>query len=81
MIKKTFVLVVALASSLGPAPGVDAKPAGPRFLQGSAAKENIDRVNNNIQWHTSLNQAMEQARKEDKMVFWVHLIGQMSGST
>ncbi len=81
MIKKTLILVLALASVTLPLPA-EAKPmSSTRFIQGSVAKENIARVNNNIHWNTSLYQALDQGRRENKMVLWVQMIGQMSGST
>ncbi len=78
MLKKSLALAMAVASTVSMA-SADAKTA--RFLEGSVAKENIDRVNNNIHWNTSLYQALDQARREDKMVLWIQMIGQMSGST
>jgi hypothetical protein len=80
MDKKVFALALALASTVTMSLSVEAKPT-PRFLEGSAAKENIDRVNNSIQWNSSLYQALDQARQQNKMVLWVQMIGQMSGST
>lgn len=81
MIKTTMLLAMALASLTLPL-RAEAKPmSSNRFLEGSVAKQNIDRVNSNIRWNTSLSQALEQARRENKMVLWVQMIGQMSGST
>ncbi|MBX9669392.1 MAG: hypothetical protein K2X93_17355 [Candidatus Obscuribacterales bacterium] len=78
MVKKSLALALAIASTISMA-SADAKTA--RFLEGNVAKENIDRVNSSIRWNTSLYQALDQARREDKMVLWVQMIGQMSGST
>ncbi|MDZ4834262.1 MAG: hypothetical protein SGJ27_10845 [Candidatus Melainabacteria bacterium] len=81
MIRKTLFLALALAAVNVPL-SVEAKPmSSNRFIQGSVAKENINRVNSSIHWNTSLNQALDQARRENKMVLWVQMIGQMSGST
>ncbi|SRR5579885_3187217 len=55
------------------------KPKG--IIPGYVAKDNIEKVNNEIHWYTSLNQAEDQARRENKMVLWVHMIGQMDGAT
>lgn len=81
MIKQTLISALALASLTLSLPA-EAKPMmSTRLIQGSVAKENIDRVNSNIRWNTSLYPALEQARRENKMVLWVQMIGQMSGST
>ncbi len=82
MIKQTLISALALASFIMPMRAEAKKPmASNRFIQGSVAKENIDRVNNDIHWNRSLYPALEQARRENKMVLWVQMIGQMSGST
>jgi hypothetical protein len=80
---KEILLSVLVLTSFASVPGrVEAKSiAHPRIIEGSVAKENIDRVNSDIRWNTSLYQALEQARRENKMVLWVQMIGQMSGST
>jgi hypothetical protein len=85
MINKTLIVALALASLTLPlraeAKQMSKLMSSNRFIQGSVAKENIDRVNSSVQWNTSLYPALEQARRENKMVLWVQMIGQMSGST
>ncbi len=82
MIKKILLSMLVLTSFTSVPGRVDAKSmAHSRMIEGSVAKENIDRVNSDIRWNTSLYQALEQARRENKMVLWVQMIGQMSGST
>ncbi len=78
MVKKSLALALVIATTVST---VSAEAKTARFLEGNVAKENIDRVNNSIRWNTSLYQALDQARREDKMVLWVQMIGQMSGST
>ena len=81
MIKQILILTLALASLSVPLQ-VDAKPmAAHGIIEGSVAKDNICRVNNDIHWNTNLSQALDQARRENKMVLWIQMIGQMSGST
>lgn len=82
MVKRTLAVVFALASSLSLALDAEAKMGmSSKLIEGSVAKENIDKVNGNIRWNTNLAQALEQARRENKMVLWIQMIGQMSGST
>jgi hypothetical protein len=78
MLNKVLLLTLALASSLTMPLNALAKP---RLIEGSFAKENICTVNSEIRWNTDLSQALEQARRENKMVLWIQMIGQMSGST
>ena len=60
---------------------VEAKAKNSKLLPGYAAKENIDRVNQDIQWHTHLSEAIKSARSQGKMILWVQMIGQMDGAT
>lgn len=65
--------------------GAEAKPSASissrKLLPGQVARENIERVNQQIDWHTSLGAAQNQARREGKMILWVQMIGQMDGAT
>lgn len=45
------------------------------------ARRNSDLVNKNIKWNDSLEVARDQARKEGKLVLWVHMLGTMDGAT
>ncbi|MBK9143327.1 MAG: hypothetical protein IPM23_12565 [Candidatus Melainabacteria bacterium] len=76
-------LTLSLSLSLSLSLIVGFCPADARqiVIQGDQAKENIKKVNSNIKWHTSLNSALMDARKESKMVLWVHLVGKMDGAT
>jgi len=77
MVKKVFALALALASTFS----LTAADAKSPILDGNVAKQNIDKVNGNVYWNRSLAQAADQARRENKMILWVQMIGQMSGST
>ena len=52
-----------------------------RLLNGTVAKQNIDKVNQGINWHTSLSTAQSEARRSGKMILWVQMIGKMDGAT
>lgn len=81
--KSRVVTALTLSLSLSLSLIVGFCPADARqiVIQGDQAKENIKKVNSNIKWHTSLNSALMDARKESKMVLWVHLVGKMDGAT
>lgn len=51
------------------------------LMPGGEAKENIQKVTSEIRWHSNLNSALAQAHRQNKMVLWVHMIGNLSGAT
>lgn len=60
---------------------VPAAEAGPRILQGQVSQERVENLTNQIQWYHSLPQAEAEARREGKMIFWVHMLGSLDGAT
>ncbi|MBZ0186670.1 MAG: hypothetical protein K8F91_10510 [Candidatus Obscuribacterales bacterium] len=50
-------------------------------VEGPKAKENTQKVTSAIKWHTSMNTALAQARAQNKMLLWVHMIGKIDGAT
>ena len=38
-------------------------------------------TNKDIRWYRSLEEAQAEARKEGKLVFWLHMLGTMDGAT
>lgn len=59
-------------------PGKQKKMA---LMPGDVAKENIQKVTSEIRWNSNLNSALAQAHRQNKMVLWVHLVGNLSGAT
>jgi len=55
--------------------------ARPAVITGRVVQENEQRVVTGLNWTTSLNQALNQAQREGKMVLWVHMLGDISGAT
>jgi hypothetical protein len=55
--------------------------AGPMVLDGQLTQTRVSGLNSEIKWNTSLGQALDTARREGKMVFWVHMLGSMNGTT
>jgi hypothetical protein len=51
------------------------------LMPGNVAKENIQKVTSEIRWNSNLNSALAQAHRQNKMVLWVHLVGNLSGAT
>jgi len=68
-------LCVALCAGLLPVFGA------PVLLQGSLTQSRVSDLTSEIDWHTSLAQAEQVAGREGKLVFWVHMLGDMKGAT
>jgi hypothetical protein len=69
-------LVAALALSLG----LQAL-AKPMLLDGNVTTSRVQNLATQIPWNRSVNAAENEASKEGKMVFWVHMLGDMTGAT
>ena len=48
---------------------------------GNDVKKDVATLTTKISWQTSLDAAKELARKEGKMIFWMHMLGDMNGAT
>ena len=55
--------------------------AGPQLMSGNVTQNNVAQLTSQIQWHQSLPQAEYQAQRDGKMVFWMHMLGNLSGAT
>ena len=45
------------------------------------AVKSIDKVNSQIHWENSINSVIYRANKENKLIFFVHILGDMNGYT
>ena len=78
------LLVVVSAVSLAAA----SKPASNNIISGNvgptlpsaAVETKVHRLADQIHWHTSLSEAKYQAQKENKPIFWIHVLGDLEGS-
>jgi hypothetical protein len=50
-------------------------------LSGSAAQTQSKIVCSKIKWLTSLDEARETARRENKLIVWIHMLGNIDGFT
>ena len=55
--------------------------AKPPILSGQVAQEQVTQLTTEIPWTQSLSQAEQEAKKEGKLVFWMHMLGSLSGGT
>ena len=54
---------------------------GPRVLSGAESFQQVSKLTHEIAWYPSLNQALAAAKQQNKLVFYVHMLGSMSGAT
>lgn len=66
-----LVLVGGLVGSVQSAP----------LLTGTVTEERVSKLTNDITWYTSLPAAEEAARSQNKLIFWVQMIGNLDGKT
>jgi hypothetical protein len=69
----------ALRQILNQNAGVERKDVGPTVAPAVVEKQ-IARLTQQVHWHSSLDAAMEQARKENKPIFWLHALGDLDGT-
>jgi len=52
-----------------------------QMITGAQNTERTNKLTSEIRWHRSMAQAQEDARRDRKLVFWVNMLGTMSGAT
>ncbi len=70
-------LAIALALVLASLAGAQGK----RAVAPAIASANAIRAVDEIHWHTSPPEMTDIARKEGKLIFYVHMLGSLSGCT
>lgn len=58
-----------------------AKPQTLGLLSGQLAHDRVTRLTSQVYWHKSLYQAEDVARREGKMILWLHMLGDIKGET
>jgi hypothetical protein len=51
------------------------------LLTGSVSEEQVRKLTSDITWYTSLPAAKDAARNQNKLIFWVHMLGNLDGKT
>jgi hypothetical protein len=49
--------------------------------QGSVCSTRVNTLTNQIDWQTNLKDAENLAREQNKLVFWMHMLGKIDGAT
>jgi hypothetical protein len=83
-----LLAVAASLAILAPAQAGDQKdkkassvPTKGTAENGQDVKKDVALLTTGISWKTSLAEAKEAARKGGKMVFWMHMLGDLTGAT
>lgn len=74
--KRVCISALSLAFLLAPFQGAICAE-----VNGVEQRQNVDNLTHEIQWFDNLRQAQESARQKGKMVFYMHMLGKMTGAT
>lgn len=86
---RTLLALAASLALLAPAAlagdqkdkGKSSVPTKGTAENGQDVKRDVALLTTAISWKTSLADAKELARKEGRMVFWMHMLGDLNGAT
>jgi hypothetical protein len=67
--------LLLLASTIGPV------MAAPKFVPGYEAHTRASKLTSEIHWYQNLPSAEAEARRQGKLVFWMHMLGHLDGTT
>jgi hypothetical protein len=74
MLKRFLTLSLALVLAVGAL-------AQKNRVDPEVAKTNAVKLITEIDWQDDLSKMLKQAREEDKLVFYMHMLGDMKGAT
>jgi hypothetical protein len=75
---KSFLAASLLLTSLSCA----SLPAhAEKVLEGAVCSMNVHKLTTNIDWYTDLKKAEKAAAEQNKLVFWMHMLGKIDGAT
>jgi hypothetical protein len=73
-----FLAALLLTSQIGLVPvAVNAETV----YQGSVCSSRVNTLTNQIDWQTNLKEAEGLAQQQNKLVFWMHMLGKIDGAT
>jgi hypothetical protein len=84
---RTLLALAASLAILAPAEAGDRKekkssvPTKGTAENGQDVKKDVAVLTTAISWKTSLADAKEIARRDGKMIFWMHMLGDLNGAT
>ena len=55
--------------------------AAPSLLSGQVAEERVKDLTTQVKWYHNLGKAEAEAKKDGKLIFWMHMLGEIDGCT
>ncbi|MFN8551631.1 MAG: hypothetical protein U0103_09095 [Candidatus Obscuribacterales bacterium] len=52
-----------------------------KVLEGQVCSARVHALTTDIDWYKSLNKAEDEAQKQGKLIFWLHILGKIDGAT
>jgi len=52
-----------------------------RYVGGDEANKNNSKLVKEIHWYQNLDEAQAVAKKQHKLIFWIHMLGKLDGCT
>lgn len=81
LIKRSAIAMFALALIAQVGTGQQMQKQNKRAVSPEIANANAVKLISTIKWHDSLESALAEARKENKLVFYMHMLGKIDGDT
>ena len=73
---------IAFTSMLFLAAGLAVAPLGAApVLTGEVCDVRVHQLTSQIDWYDNLHKAEAEAQKQGKLIFWMHMLGQIDGAT
>jgi hypothetical protein len=69
-----------LFAVLAVAPWVPAAPDTPKIPSKTVEKQ-VHKLTTKVHWYDSLEEVAAKAKKENKLILWLHALGDLDGST
>jgi len=75
------LLTAATIMALTIAPSTFSPALAEKVIQGEVCEENVHKLTSDIEWYKNLHKAEDAAKKDGKMIFWLHMVGKIDGAT
>ncbi|MFP6737660.1 MAG: hypothetical protein VCD34_02850 [Planctomycetota bacterium] len=76
MLKKLTVVTLAVLLTTG---ALHAQNVAYKTVTGPQVKQNVDKMMSKINWSKDFNALKKKAQAENKMIFWVDIVGDIDG--
>ena len=72
--------ILSLSTALAVALGIGQSQAAV-LMSSEQTVRNVENLTHDIEWKTGLPQAEWEAKHDHKLVFWMHMLGNLTGAT